>query len=119
MHMAFLFVIYLVIFIFLFLYFSLVAIPPLICLSLLFLSRTSLTLLARLGFTLASLSETSLCVVVTIWNCFFLCRCWNRVWWRFRCHHAWLLSIWFRLVPSDQSDANKCLHFHPYPLLFF
>ena len=45
-------------------YFSLVAKPPLMCRSFLFMSSTFLTSTARLGFTWVSLSVTSLCFVV-------------------------------------------------------
>ena len=49
-------------------YFNLVAIPPLICLSALFSSKTILTFFAKLGFIFISLSDTSLCTVVAIRN---------------------------------------------------
>lgn len=50
------------------LYFSLVAIPPLMCLSALFSSKISLTSCAKLGFIFSSLSLTSLCTDVTFRN---------------------------------------------------
>ncbi len=55
-------------------YFSLVAKPPLICLSDLFTSNTALACLASAGFKLASLVVTSLCTVdFDIPNLFAVC----------------------------------------------